>query len=52
MMMHVREYRQQSVLDWARRAFGRDVADDKIERARRFFEEATELAQAAGLSRT
>lgn len=50
--MQAREHRQTTVLDWTRRAFGHNVANDPIERARRFIEEAVELAQACGLSKT
>lgn len=38
------------VRDWVISCFGREVADDKRERAHRFLEEALELAQAAGVT--
>lgn len=37
-------------VEWVRRALGERILRDKQERARRFFEEATELAQACGLT--
>ena len=41
--------RQQIVIDWGKRAFGEEHMDDKIARAARFLEEATEFVQAIGL---
>lgn len=45
-----RDLRQSRVYDWAIRTFGQ-VAVSKMERARRFIEEAVELVQAVGLER-
>lgn len=39
-----------SVADWVRQTFGVDVLYDVAERTNRFFEEASELAQAMGMS--
>lgn len=41
---------QKRVDDWASRVFSDDIKGDKVERAMRFLEEATELAQATGLT--
>lgn len=40
---------QNQVRKWVEAAFGIAVADNKTERIQRFFEEATELAQAVGM---
>jgi HAMP domain-containing protein len=39
---------QQRVARWCVRCFGREVAEDRAERAHRFLEEALELVQACG----
>lgn len=44
-----RDRRQALAWEWVGKAFGPRLAMDQKERARRFFEEACELAQAAGL---
>lgn len=41
---------QVSIRNWCVNVFGEKVTDDKMIRAYRFFEEATELVQAGGLS--
>ncbi len=40
---------QQDVGEWVRQCFGDQVADDRVERARRMLEEALELAYLCGL---
>jgi hypothetical protein len=45
-----RDARQAQAWHWVSRAFGPRLAMDPQERARRFFEEACELAQSAGLA--
>lgn len=45
------EDRQRVVIEWGKRCFGLGRMMDKIVRAARFFEEAAELVQAAGLPR-
>src|SRR5580704_3253742 len=47
-MNDYREYRQHDAYEWGVRTFG-DVARSNRERARRFIEEAIELAQACGM---
>lgn len=42
---------QVDVREWVERCFGREIADDRLERCHRFIEEALELAQAAGMPR-
>ncbi|WP_262027606.1 hypothetical protein [Microvirga sp. Mcv34] len=43
---------QERVLLWLLACFGEEIANDKIERNHRFFEEATEAVQAAGMTRS
>jgi len=45
-----RDERQARVQEWTASTFGASVASDPTERARRFIEEAIELAQACGLT--
>lgn len=42
---------QRTVRDWMLECFGAEIAADQIERNHRFFEEATELVQAKGMTR-
>lgn len=44
-----RDARQLDATAWCARTFGKENVDNKVERARRFIEEAVELVQAAGL---
>ncbi len=43
---------QQRVAPWMLECFGAEIAADKLERNHRFFEEATELVQANGMTRS
>lgn len=45
----MRDIRQNRTFQWCVAAFGKSVADNKIERGARFLEEAVELAQAVGV---
>ena len=46
-----RHKRQEDILIWANSTFGAATADNRVERIRRFAEEAIELTQAAGLNK-
>lgn len=43
---------QQRVDDWMQKCFGAEISKNIIERNHRFFEEATELVQSTGMSKT
>lgn len=43
---------QERVVEWALHTFGRRILDDRKERAHRFGEEAIELLQAAGVTKS
>lgn len=43
---------QERVLPWLLACFGQEIASDKMERNHRFFEEAAETVQAAGMTRS
>lgn len=42
---------QTDVKEWTTNCFGTAIAEDKVERNFRFFEEATELVQATGMTK-
>lgn len=42
---------QQRVYPWMMACFGKEISGDKVERNHRFFEEATELVQACGMTK-